>query len=386
VRTWLLVLVVLAGCDKLLGIEDPHGNVDGSSGGDGTSDGDGDGGNGDAPPACAMAPTFGAEVSIDLGGTGTMIAFGDLNNDGKLDVAVAIGTSVVILHGDGAGGLGTKQTVATAATGVAIADFDIGLDGDDLVMWTVGGNTVIERNQIGGGNFDAEQPLTGPFTNVTRVKTGIIDVLSVPDLVVEDSTARRVFTDNQITPGTFTREATTVGGAGDDLITLEDVNNDKGDATMVGGGVVKIALSDPNNVGGFLTPITVGSGVTGNAVAYGNFDGDLAPDLIFATNGGGVVFLQSESSRGTFTQKPGKVAGVVGSELQVIDVNNDGRPDVLTPTHLVLQCPPPAAFGTFGDIIAINAASPSALVDLNNDNKPDLVRVEGTSLKVRIQQ
>jgi hypothetical protein len=195
-----------------------------------------------------------------------------------------------------------------------------------------------------------------------------------------------VFTDNQITPGTFTREATTVGAAGDDLITLEDVNNNKGDVTMVGGGVVKIALSDPNNAGGFLTPITLGSGVTGNAVAYGNFDGDLAPDLIVATAGGGVVFVQSESSRGTFTQQPGKVAGVVGSELQVIDVNGDGRPDVLTPTHLVLQCPPPAAFGTFGDIIAINATAPAALVDLNKDGKPDLLRVEGTALKVRLQQ
>jgi hypothetical protein len=380
---WLTVVVVLAGCDKLLGIDDPQSATDGSPGDDATGDG---GGNGDAPPACAIAPSFGAEVSIDLGGTGSMLAFGDLNNDGKLDVAVAIGTAVVILHGDGVGGLGTKQTVATAATGVAIADFDISLDGDDLVMWTVGGTTVVERNQISGGNFDVEQPLTGPFTNVTRVKTGTIDVLSVPDLVVEDNTARRVFTDDQITPGTFTREATTVGGAGDDLITLEDINNDKADATMVGGGVVKIALSDPNNAGLFLTPITVGSGVTGNAVAYGNFDGDAAPDLIVATNGGGVVFLQSEASRGTFTQKPGKIAGVTGTELQVIDVNNDGRPDVLTPTHLVLQCPAPAAFGTFGDIIAIVATPPAALVDLNNDNKPDLVRIEGTSLKVRLQQ
>src|SRR5262249_11110990 len=99
----------------------------------------------------------------------------------------------------------------------------------------------------------------------------------------------------------------------------------------------------------------------------------------------GVVFLQSEAARGTFTRKPGTIAGVIGSELQVIDVNNDGRPDVLTPTHLVLQCPPPAAFGTFGDIIAINGAS-AALVDLNKDNKPDLVRIEGTQLKVRLQQ
>jgi hypothetical protein len=375
-------MVVLASCSRLLGIQDPQtGGGDGGPGGDAAVDGDFD-----APPPCAVAPSFGAEVSIDLGGTGTSLAFGDLNNDGKVDVAVAIGTAVVILHGNGTGALGTKQTVATAADGVLVADFDIGLDGDDLVMWTVGGSTVIERNQGPGGTFDAEQPLDGPFTNVTRVSAGPIDVLSVPDLVVEDDTARRVFTDSQIQPGTFTRENTTVGSAGDDLITVEDINGDRDDITMVGGGVVRISLSDPGHAGSFLTPIEVGSGVTGHAVAYGNFDGDSAPDLLVATAAGGVLFLQAESARGTFTRKPGTIAGITGGELQVIDVNSDGRPDVLTPTSLVLQCPAPAPFGTLSQIVAIDAMPPAALVDLNEDGKPDLVRLVGTSLKVRLQQ
>jgi hypothetical protein len=374
-------MVLLAGCSKLLGIQDPQ-TGDGGLGSDAAHDG----ADGDTPPPCATAPRFASEVSIELGGTATSFAFGDLNSDGKLDIAVAIGSAVVIAHGDGNGGFGNLQTVPTAADGVLVADFDLGLDGDDLVMWQVGGSTVVERNQLAGGTFDVEQPLDGPFTNVSRVGAGIIDVLTVPDLVVEDDTARRLFTDSQLQPGTFTRETITVGGPGDDLITLADINGDKGDATMVAGGVVHIALSDPANVGSFLSPISVGGGVTGHAVAYGNFDGDTAPDLIVATAAGGVLFLQADAARGTFTPQPGTIAGITGGELQVIDANGDGRDDVLTPTSLVLQCPSPVAPGMLTQVEAITATPPAALVDVNKDGKPDLVRLEGTQLKVRLQQ
>jgi hypothetical protein len=105
-----------------------------------------------------------------------------------------------------------------------------------------------------------------------------------------------------------------------------------------------------------------------------------------ATSAGGLAFAQNDTDPQTYTQMPGPIAGITGGTMQIIDVNMDGTDDVLVSNRIVLQCPAPAPPGTFTQVVPINATAPAQLVDLNNDGKPDLIRIVGNVLKVRIQQ
>jgi len=340
----------------------------------------------DAPPACTTSNTFGAELVFDVGATGTGFAVGNLDPGGKLDVAVAVTTEVVILHGDGTGTVFNNPTkVATAAIGVAIEDFDILDARKDLVLW--GGNSVVVRRQDGNpnpGTFLAEQPLAGPFQNVTNVAVEFFDNGNLlADLIVQDELDRRVF-EQLGTAGTFSRTNKTTGVAGDDLVVAREIDGvNRADAMFVDqSGNVKLSVS---SAGGALQAVTtIATGATGRAAAFGKFDGDALVDLVVATAAGGVLYTQNAGAPGTFTQQPGTIPGVVGSTLLVSDINMDGTDDIVVPGSVVLQCPG-ATPGIFTQVESLNSTAPALLVDLDANGKPDLLRLVGTNLIVRLQ-
>jgi hypothetical protein len=371
------------GCSKLLGISDP---VAGDGGGVGSDVGGGDpdamiDSSIDAPPPCATPNMFGTEMSFDVGAVATGFAVGKLDAGAALDVAIAVGTQVVILHGDGAGNFANPTIVDTPAIGVAVNDFDILGTGNDLLLW--GGNTVVARRQdtANRGTFLAEQPLTGPFSNVTNVLVDDFDPVGTADLVIQDDVDRRVYS-NLNSPGTFVRENVTIGAVGDDLLLSTQINGSgRIDVALVDqAGNVKVSLGSSSG----LQPVTTIAGVaTGHAAAFGKFDGDALPDLVIATAAGGVVYTQNPGAPGTFTMVPGTIPGIIGDTLFVTDINKDGTDDVVVPGSVVLQCPGPP--GVFTQVESVNATAPVLLVDINGNGKPDLLRLEGTALKVRLQ-
>ncbi|MEJ7600869.1 MAG: hypothetical protein WKG01_23390 [Kofleriaceae bacterium] len=376
-RALIALATVSVGCSKLLGITDP------SVGGDARDGGDGDAIDSrfDAPPDCTTNPVFGAEATYELGAPGTDLAFGNLdaNTGGTRDVAIALGTQIAIWLNDGSGGLAVGTPIATAADGVIVEDFTA--DGFvDLVAWKVGGMTVVERqhDENTRGTYLPEQALPGPFTGVVSVKLGFLDGAFNPDLLVQDGSERRVYTSNLGTLGTFSREET-VGAAGDDLVVVDEIDGvSRDDAAFIdGAGAVKLAR---NTAGGFTTTTTIASGARPGAVGFGDFDATAGTDLMVGTTGGGVLY--SQTAPGTFVEVAGTIDGIT-SPMQVIDANGDGTQDLVLTSGLVLQCP-----GTrvFSQRVGIPITAPYELVDLTKDGKPDLVRVDGSQLKVRIQQ
>lgn len=336
----------------------------------------------DAPPPCTTPNMFGTEMSFDVGAAATGFAVGKLDPGAALDVAIAVGTQVIILHGDGTGTFGNPTTVDTPATGVGIEDFDLDVR-NDLILW--GGNTIVERRQNSAqpGTFLAEQPLPGTFQNVVNVVIENFDGNLVPDVLVQDAVERRAYTSNLGTPGTFSSTNQTPGSTGDDLVLAQDVDNaDRTDAVFVDqAGNVKLSLGVAP--GGLQAVTTIGVGATGHAAAFGKFDGDNLPDLVVATAAGGVLFLQNPGNPGTFTLKPGTIPDVIGSTLFVTDINGDGTDDIVVPGSVVLQCP--GTPGVFTQVESVNATAPVLLVDVNGNGKPDLLRLEGNALKVRLQ-
>lgn len=376
VRAWIVsvVLTLAGGCAQVLGISDP--TPAGDAGADAPADADLD-----AAPPCATAPMFGAERVIDTGEPALGFTVGDFDADPDDDLVIATGDDLVTWIGDGTGAFTPGVRIASAASDVIREDFDSDGD-DDLVFWTVGGTAVTQRRQDRTQDppFLAEQPLTGPFTDVQRVLEGRLDGALRPDVLVHDASGSREYTSNLGTPGTFAREELTGTGA-DRLLLLRQLDNlERDDAVFVNAGTVALARHGQTAFGA-LAPIATGA--VERAVAFAKIDGDNLPDLVVGTTAGLVLYRQT--TPGTFTMH-GALSAVTATAIDVADVNGDGRDDLVVPTGILLQCAPATGtVGVFTQFEAINAAGPLVLRDVTGDGKLDLVRLDGTNLRVRVQ-
>jgi hypothetical protein len=381
----LTVVVCLPGCGKLLGISDPTpaGSSDGG--------GDPDGPSIDSSSPCVAAAMFQPEQSFSVGAMGTALAMGFLDRRPGGDIAIAVGDGIQILSGTNTGtgtfSLAAKITTTAAADGLGIGDFDNDGD-DDFVVWDEGGTSIVairQNSTVTPSTYLAEQPLTGPFTGIQGALVGTIDGALVPDVLVNDASGARSYTSRVGTPGTFSREAIAIGNiaAGDTLVALRSINGGGDDAVFVGAnGDVKVTLDGPT----YAPAAVVASGARQSCVGIGKLDEDANIDLIVGTAAGGVI--HRGGGNGSFAQASGTIAAVTGPSMQVIDLNGDGKDDLVLATRIVYQCAPamaggPGAFTQFEDI---GSGGPVLVVDVTGDTKPDLLRIVGTELKVRVHQ
>jgi len=381
-RTLVALALLSGGCSKLLGIADPIAGGDGVDAGSGDGDGGAPDGSVDELAPCTPPPSFAAPVSYPLSGTPGLMTTGDFDDDGHQDVAVALTSKILILHGDGTGKLGRTQEIAFAADGVLGGNFD-GDFVDDLILWTAGGSSVVEHRQDpqNHGSFLAAQPLPGPFGHLQQVKAGFLDGNSALDVITQDDVELRVYTADLLFVGTLDKEDH-IGGTGDRVIQLADFNNAGKDdiAFLTAGGEVQIA-PQVNGVM-FGPPVTVATPSGFLAAGLGHFDSGTTFDLLVATPAGGTLFHQTTSgSLAPFTSVAGVVAGVTGPVLQVVDVDDDGRDDIVVGAGIIRQSSP----GVFAPLAGCPTKSSTLFRDLNNNGKPELLRIVGLNLEVRVQ-
>ncbi len=139
--------------------------------------------------------TFGApqSVSLPVGSQPSALAVGDLNGDGKPDLAVAdAGTSQVsVLLGTGNHAFAPSVQYATGTTPDAIAIADLNDDGKpDLVTANSGANANSASILLGKGNgtFAAKQDLTaGIGTDPSSVAVADVNGDGKPDLAVANN-------------------------------------------------------------------------------------------------------------------------------------------------------------------------------------------------------
>jgi hypothetical protein len=334
--------------------------------------------------------TFGSEASFPFGVAGeTALTFAMGEFDGSLgiDVAIAMGSDIVIMAGDNAGSFSQGMKLGSGATHLVVADFDIDGD-DDVAAFAQGSNRVFVRRQNSDADpstFEAEQELSLTFNGVRAAASGLFDGAFVPDLIVQDGTRSQVFTANLGTPGTFSAGGT-LGGANHALalvMQLDATNRD--DVVFVDTGSIAPTVRVQLNTGSTFGPLVTIGPTVGNGVGAGQFAASPAPDLVVAEPQGGRLYANSGS--GQFQAVAAPLPAFTEGTVQVADANNDGLVDLLTPTRLILQCAAttPGGAGTFTQVESITAMPPALLVDVNKDTKLDLVRVDGDQLKVRLQ-
>jgi hypothetical protein len=110
------------------------------------------------PEAAVQPVSFGPKTDFGTGSNPRSVAVGDFNGDGKLDLAVANGSSatVSILLDTGTGSFGAKSDFGTGETPLSVAVGDFNDDGKlDLAVATHGSGTVSILLGTGTGSFGA---------------------------------------------------------------------------------------------------------------------------------------------------------------------------------------------------------------------------------------
>ncbi len=361
----------------------------------------------------SLAPHF----DLATGASPVALAVGDLNNDGKLDLAVAnsgSNTVSVLLNNTSPGAVFPTFAgqmgfmVGTVPSAVAIGDFN-GDGWADLAVANSGSNTVsVLANTMSAGattpSFAANRDFaTGATPDAVAI--GDLNGDGLLDLAVAnfaDNTVSVLL--NTTTPGVsilaFRARQDFSAGQGPTAIVMRDVNGDgQPDLTVVDNTANTVSVLLNSTVLGtatalFTPPQTFATGNTPAGVTLADINGDGEPDLLVADSGTGtnavsvLVNTTPLPDAAVTTAFPATQLNMNGATQNVIvgDINGDGKPDLLVSPNFgsyavsvfMNSTAPGAAAPSFASPATFNAPlGPKFLVlaDINRDGKPDLVVV-----------
>ena len=297
-----------------------------------------------ASTAQAQTPLFAPVVTYPVGNTPRNLAVADVNGDGKLDVLTANENSstIGVLLGNGNG---TFQAPATFSAGTGsnphdIAVADVNGDGrPDVLTANYGANSA--GVLLGNGN------------------------------------------------GTFQAPAAFATGAADGHpsgIAMGDITGDgKPDLLTANGPGYSVSLLAGTGTGSFQAPVTYQFSTRSLPldVAAADFNADGRLDILAVNAGSNDLMTLQNLGNGSFqpaTYPVGPGASFIPTGLAISDVNNDGKPDVVTANRgnntvsvLLNRTPAFAAFGPAVSFQSSGTPENIAVADFNADGQADLV-------------
>lgn len=362
--------------------------------------------------------SYGARVDITTHYNPSSVAFGDLNGDGKLDLAVAnqVGSVSVLLNTGTSGAISFAIkyiNVGVAPYSVAIGD----LDGDgkaDLAVVNSSSNTVsvLRNNGTSGGAiiFDATVNInTGIYPQAVVI--GDFDGDRKADLAVTNHNNNKVSVFRNIgSPGTinYAVKEDFDTGSSPTSIALGDLDGDgKIDLAVVNFTSKSISvfrnistLSTINFEAKFDYPI----GNYPNSVAIGDLDGDGKPDLAVTNESDNksdnkVSVFRNTGTSGTisYTSKVDYTTGIAPSSVAIGDLDGDGKSDIVvtnnnSSTVSILQHEllfgqtitfNPLPSKILGDApFALTASSTSGLPISYTSSNPSVATISGNTVQI----
>lgn len=348
--------------------------------------------------ADAAAPLCYADSGVvDIGGSALAGTVGDIDGDGRLDLALLIsganGYSVTFAMHDG--GTGLKQATGLKLTMIPTAIEATDFNGDgilDLAIAAVpadsGDPAVYVLLGRGRGQF-----ISGAVgTKVGPVGLWIADVTSdgIPDIVALDRKGGEVETLIGDGRGEFKNgpRASLAGTVRPEALTLGDFDADKKiDLAMLydrgGKAEATVAVARGNGEGDFKLSSRRVVGRTGRALVAADFNRDGLPDL---------VALAEAASDGAATPIAAVLLGDGTTKFSAIsyfgpeqvadatldDLDRNGVPDLVASSQRrdAVRILPADGRGGFGQVVTVASASAGRIVrtaDLDGDGRPELL-------------
>jgi uncharacterized protein (TIGR03437 family) len=341
-------------------------------------------GNGDG--TFAGAPAYVVPVTPD-----SMVT-ADFNGDGKPDLAIAGQPGgVSILLGSGGGGFQAGASLSSpnnSGLPIGVAAGDLNGDGkvDLAINDTQNGAAIFLGN--GDGTFQAPRDVAGGGSGTSYVAIGDFSNDGKPDLAIANGGSNNVTILAGNGDGTFGAGVTVPVGSNPAVLLAADFNRDGNlDLAVVNYGTFA-SSSDPGGLsillgkgdGTFQSATNYSASINPNSISVGDFNNDGIPDLVLtaaAPNFNYTLVVFIGNGDGTF--KPGVlIPTAFGPEtVAIADYNGDGKLDLVVPhccgdtdiTYLLGN-----GDGTFQSEVTITngSVSTSVVADFNGDGKPDI--------------
>jgi hypothetical protein len=346
------------------------------------------------------AQSFVLASSPSVGSEPLSVIAADVNGDGKTDlISVNIDNTLTVLTNNGSGGFAPAHTYTVGSYShdadvpllSQVTAADVNGDGKiDLICVNHGGNTLTVLTNNGNGNFgsNATYAVGSRPVSVTAADVngdGKVDLICVN---YGDDTLS-VLTNNG--GGKFTLASTPNADAAPPMgtcsVTAADVNGDgKVDLICANVGYNTLTVLTNNGSGGFVYSSTYTftsppySGPCPSSIAVVDVNGDGKPDLICAvpfSDYGSVLAVLTNNGSGGFVFATNYAVGDTGIlwTFTAADVNGDGKVDLIYQagdnTLIVLTNIGNGDFGSHAT--SAFGGNPSAVADVNGDGKPDLI-------------
>jgi hypothetical protein len=275
--------------------------------------------------------TFGAQTDYGTGSSPFSVAVGDLNGDGKPDLVTAnTGSSTVsVLLGSGDGTFGPKSDYAAGGGPLSVAVGDLNGDGKlDLAVTDYVPNTVSVLLGNGDGTFGAKTDYgTGEYPHSVAIAD--LNGDGKPDLAVANDGGNSVSVLLGSGDGTFGPKSDYATGTGSLSVAVGDLNGDgKPDLAVANYASATASVLLGNGNGTFGTKSDYGMGMWPWWVAMADLDGDGNLDLGVVNRGSNTVSILLGIGDGTFEPKSDYETGSLPRSVAIADLDGTGRPDL----------------------------------------------------------